>query len=72
MGARLRAAREKLAFDVAETAEKAGVHINTLQKLELGRVKQPTFETVARVAGVLKVPLATLASDLGIGWTGMG
>ena len=45
----------------AELAEAAGIPVETLRKIESGRVPMPAFFTVAAIARALEIPLETLA-----------
>jgi len=45
---------------MVEVARRAGISVETLRKIETGRVPTPAFFTVAALASVLEVPLATL------------
>lgn len=46
-----------------QLAEEAGVSVDVLRKLEQGGVATPGFFLVARIAGVLGVPLDDLAAE---------
>ena len=46
----------------AEVALSAGISLDTLRKIERGAIATPAFFTVAALARVLNVDLATLAS----------
>ena len=46
---------------MVEVAAVSGVPIETLRKIETGRIVTPAFFTVAALARVLDVPLETLA-----------
>jgi transcriptional regulator with XRE-family HTH domain len=59
LGAALRAARgDRTSVDVAAAA---GVSVETLRKIEHGRVPMPAFFTVAAIARAVDVPLDKLA-----------
>jgi len=60
LGAALRDARG--ARSMVEVAAAAGVPVETLRKIESGRVPTPAFFTVAALATALDLPLATLAA----------
>ncbi|MQA94804.1 MAG: helix-turn-helix domain-containing protein [Streptosporangiales bacterium] len=62
LGQVLRAARGPRS--AAEVAAEAGLSIDTLRKIERGAISSPAFFTVAALAEVLKLDLATLARDL--------
>jgi len=63
LGARLREARG--ARSMVEVAAAAGVPVETLRKIETGRIATPAFFTVAALAGALELDLASLAAELG-------
>ncbi len=46
---------------MVEVAATAGVPVETLRKIEAGRIPTPAFFTVAALAGALGVPLDRLA-----------
>jgi len=62
LGATLRAARG--ARSMVEVAAASGVPVETLRKIETGRIATPAFFTVAALAAALDLDLATLAADL--------
>jgi transcriptional regulator with XRE-family HTH domain len=59
LGALLRECRG--ARSMVEVAAAAGVPVETLRKIEAGRIPTPAFFTVAALAGALDVPLERLA-----------
>jgi transcriptional regulator with XRE-family HTH domain len=59
LGARLRAARAQ--HSMAEIAAASGVPVETLRKIEAGRIPTPAFFTVVALAGALALPLDELA-----------
>ena len=61
LGAALRAARG--ARSMVELAAISGVPLETLRKIETGRIVTPAFFTVVALARALEVPLDTLAPD---------
>jgi transcriptional regulator with XRE-family HTH domain len=62
LGAALRRARgDRSMVDVAVAA---GIPVETLRKIETGRIATPAFFTVAALGGVLGLDLALLAADL--------
>ncbi|MEO6501050.1 MAG: helix-turn-helix transcriptional regulator [Jatrophihabitantaceae bacterium] len=62
LGAALRQARgDRSMVDVAVAA---GIPVETLRKIETGRIATPAFFTVAAVGSVLGLDLASLAADL--------
>ena len=62
LGALLREARG--ARTPAEVSAASGVGVETLRKIESGRVPTPAFFTVAALARALALPLDELAADL--------
>jgi len=48
----------------AEVAAASGVGLETLRKIESGRVPTPAFFTVAALAGALGIPLDRLVAEL--------
>ena len=62
LGATLREARG--ARSMVEVAAASGVPVETLRKIETGRIATPAFFTVAALASSLGLDLATLAADL--------
>lgn len=59
LGCLLRALRGERSL--AEVAEHAGVPVETLRKIESGRVPMPAFFTVAAIARALEISLDALA-----------
>ena len=59
LGAVLRQARGTRSMN--EIAARAGVPVETLRKIETGRLATPAFTTVAALAAVLQIPLDELA-----------
>jgi transcriptional regulator with XRE-family HTH domain len=59
LGALLRAARADRSM--GEVAAASGVPVETLRKIETGRIPTPAFFTVAAIAAALDLPLETLA-----------
>lgn len=53
----LKAAREKAGMTLAQVAEKAGIRLETVSRLELGKVKNPTIDTLQRYANAVGVEL---------------
>lgn len=66
LGARLRTARGTAG--IGEVAHAAGISVETLRKIETGRISTPAFFTVAALAGVLDLSLDELfrGFDLGV------
>ncbi len=62
LGATLRAARGRRSM--VDVAAASGVPVETLRKIETGRIATPAFFTVAALASALRLDLATLAADL--------
>lgn len=60
LGAALRVARGERSM--VEVAAAAGISVETLRKIETGRVPTPAFFTVAALAVALDVPLDHLAA----------
>jgi transcriptional regulator with XRE-family HTH domain len=60
LGALLRQARGHR--PMAEVAAASGVPVETLRKIETGRIATPAFFTVAALAAALGVPLEQIAS----------
>jgi transcriptional regulator with XRE-family HTH domain len=58
LGAALRRARA--ARSMVEVAAQAGISVETLRKIETGRIPTPAFFTVAAIAEVVGVALETL------------
>lgn len=61
LGQALRAARGSRSM--VEVAAGAGISVETLRKIETGRVPTPAFFTVAALAHALEVPLTALAAQ---------
>jgi transcriptional regulator with XRE-family HTH domain len=61
LGAALRQARGERSM--VEVAVAAGIPVETLRKIETGRIVTPAFFTVAALGGVLGLDLASLALD---------
>jgi hypothetical protein len=49
---------------MVDVAVAAGIPVETLRKIETGRIATPAFFTVAALGGVLGLDLARLADDL--------
>jgi transcriptional regulator with XRE-family HTH domain len=62
LGASLREARGERSM--ADVSVASGIPVETLRKIETGRIVTPAFFTVAALAGVLGLDLATLADQL--------
>jgi len=61
LGAALRAARGERSM--VEVAAAAGIPVETLRKIETGRIATPAFFTVAALSTTLGLDLVTLAAD---------
>jgi transcriptional regulator with XRE-family HTH domain len=61
LGEVLRAARGERTS--VEVAAEAGISVETLRKIEHGRVPTPAFFTVVAIARVVGVPIDALATD---------
>jgi transcriptional regulator with XRE-family HTH domain len=62
LGRRLRAARGERTLGAVAAA--AGVSVETLRKIETGRIPTPSFATVAALAGELGISLDELWDDV--------
>jgi transcriptional regulator with XRE-family HTH domain len=62
LGAALRQARG--ARSMVDVAAAAGIPVETLRKIETGRIATPAFFTVAALGGALGLDLAWLAADV--------
>ena len=61
LGERLRAARgERTSVEVAQAA---GISVETLRKIEAGRVPTPAFFTVVAIARTVGLPVETLCEE---------
>jgi transcriptional regulator with XRE-family HTH domain len=61
LGERLRAARgERTSVEVAQAA---GISVETLRKIEHGRVPTPAFFTVVAIARAVGLPVETLCEE---------
>lgn len=52
---------------MVEVSAAAGIPVETLRKIETGRIVTPAFFTVAALARALGLELASLAAPLGVG-----
>jgi transcriptional regulator with XRE-family HTH domain len=59
LGLLLRQARGERSM--AQVAQRAGISVETLRKIETGRIPTPAFFTVAALAGAMDLSLDTLA-----------
>ncbi|MDQ3054043.1 MAG: helix-turn-helix domain-containing protein [Actinomycetota bacterium] len=62
LGQALRAARGSRSM--VDVATRAGISVETLRKIESGRVPTPAFFTVAALAQALGVPLTVLSAQV--------
>ena len=62
LGRRLRAARGERTLGAVAAA--AGISVETLRKIETGRIPTPSFATVAALAGELGISLDGLWDDV--------
>lgn len=62
LGAALRAARAERSM--VEVAAEAGISVETLRKIESGRVPTPALFTVAAIAAALATSLDVLVADV--------
>jgi len=65
LGARLRTARGTAG--IGEVAHAAGISVETLRKIETGRISTPAFFTVAALASVLDLSLDELYRGFDVG-----
>lgn len=61
LGDVLRDARRSAGLSAQTVAEASGLSIDTVRSIESGRTASPAFNTVARLASVLKVSLDRLS-----------
>jgi transcriptional regulator with XRE-family HTH domain len=59
----LKQARERRGLTQAELADAAGVDQATVSRLEIGRVSNPSFDTVKKLARALRVAPEALTFD---------
>ncbi len=64
LGARLRQARGSRSM--VDVAAAAGIPVETLRKIETGRIATPAFFTVAALAGALGLGIDALAAELSV------
>ncbi|MCZ2341474.1 MAG: helix-turn-helix domain-containing protein [Bacteroidales bacterium] len=55
-GDRLRQLRQEAGWTLAELAERAGVNLGTIHRIESGHRPNPTWETVVALSAALGVP----------------
>jgi transcriptional regulator with XRE-family HTH domain len=63
LGEQLRAARGKRT--AVEVASAAGISVETLRKIEHGRIPTPTFFTVVAIARAVELPVDALCEGAG-------
>jgi transcriptional regulator with XRE-family HTH domain len=59
--------RARAGRSAAEVAQRAGISLDTLRKIERGAIAAPAFFTVAALARVLDLDLSALAETVGTG-----
>lgn len=64
LGELLRSARGEMSM--VQVAHDAGISVETLRKIETGRIATPAFFTIAAVAHVLDISLDRIAAALGM------
>jgi transcriptional regulator with XRE-family HTH domain len=60
LGLALREARASASRSMVEVAAEAGISVETLRKIETGRIPTPAFFTVAAIADAVGLPLDAL------------
>lgn len=60
IGKKLREAREKQGLSRDELVKKAGITVNTLYKIETGKMPKPSFEIVKKLSQALDISLDEL------------
>lgn len=60
LGERIKQYRKKMGWSQQKLAEKAGVAYNVITKLEQGIAKQPTIQTVTKIADAFDVSIDKL------------
>ena len=61
IGKKLREAREKKGLSRDELVKKADITVNTLYKIETGKMPKPSFEIISKIALALDLSLDDLA-----------
>ena len=64
--------RARAGRSAAEVAQRAGISLDTLRKIERGAIAAPAFFTVAALARVLDLDLSALAETVGTGSANTG
>jgi len=60
LGERIKKYRKKMGWSQQKLAEKAGLSYNVITKLEQGLAKQPTIQTVVKIANAFGISLDKL------------
>jgi transcriptional regulator with XRE-family HTH domain len=69
LGQALRAARAERSM--VDVAAEAGISVETLRKIETGRIPTPAFFTVAAIADAVGLPLDELRAAVEVGASGL-
>jgi transcriptional regulator with XRE-family HTH domain len=64
LGLALRDARASASRSMVEVAGEAGISVETLRKIETGRIPTPAFFTVAAIADAVGMPLDVLRATV--------
>ncbi len=64
LGLALREARASASRSMVEVATEAGISVETLRKIETGRIPTPAFFTVAAIADAVGLPLDALRATV--------
>jgi transcriptional regulator with XRE-family HTH domain len=62
LGARIRARRQALRWTQEELADRLGVEVNTISRMECG-IRTPSLERLGQIADALRVSAASLLGD---------
>lgn len=62
--AEIKLAREQKGLTLTQVAEKSGLRFETISRMELGKVTNPTIDTLQRYAAAVGVELKFLVSPL--------
>ena len=60
LGERIKELRKKAGWSQQKLAEKAGLSYNTITKIEQGTAKQPTIQTIVKIADAFGVKIDEL------------
>jgi transcriptional regulator with XRE-family HTH domain len=63
LGDRLKDARRRAALTQGELAEKSGVGVTTIVRIERGQIEEPRVTTIRKLAQALDVPTAQLVGE---------